>query len=263
MNPRIAKRFETVKQEKRSAFITFTMAFDPDLETSQNVLESLPEAGADIIELGMPFSDPMADGPAIQEAGIRALKSGAKLSAVLKMVEKFRQKDQTTPIILMGYYNPVQHYDVRRFSHDAKEAGVDGLIIVDVPPEEDDILFAALQEHGIDLIRLVTPTTDAKRLATITQKASGFLYYVAVAGVTGTKSASYESIKKAVNFIKSHSDLPLAVGFGITSPEDVKAISQCSDAVVVGSALVKTLHQSGQEAALSFVKRLHAATAKA
>jgi tryptophan synthase alpha chain len=257
---RIAQTFERLKEQGRSALIPFIMACDPDYQTSEELLHQLPGAGADIIELGMPFSDPMADGPIIQEAGSRALKAGATVKKILAMVESFRKKDTQTPIVLMGYYNPILHYDQEQFAKDAKAAGVDGLLIVDVPIEEDDQLHASCTKHGIDLIKLVTPTTDKARLQKIEQKAMGFLYYVAVAGVTGTKTAADADIAAAVNFIKEEVTLPVAVGFGINSPEAAAKTGACADAVVVGSALIKTLSNAKPEHqvkdALAFVQSL-------
>lgn len=238
INPRIAKRFEKLKAEKRAGLVTFTMAYDPDYDTSLSILNGLPEAGADIIELGMPFSDPMADGPAVEAAGIRALASGAKLAGILEIVAAFRATDQDTPIILMGYANPIYHYGLEAFATDAAKAGVDGLIIVDLPPEEDTALYEHASAHNIALIKLVTPTTDAERLQVILQKASGFLYYVSVAGITGTKSASQASIADALIRFKTHTSLPVVVGFGVRTPEQAKAIANVADGVVVGSALV-------------------------
>lgn len=256
---RIEQKFTSLKKEKRAGLITYVMAFDPDEKRSFAILESLPEAGADIIELGMPFSDPMADGPVIQAAGVRALKSGAKLKTILAMVKKFRAKNNETPIVLMGYYNPIYNYGLAKFSKDAKDAGVDGLLIVDLPPEEDEELYSETQKQQLDLIKLVTPTTDEKRLPQIIKKASGFIYYVAVAGVTGTKSASYDSIEKSVKLINKHSNIPVAVGFGVKSPEDVKNIAKHADAVVVGSAIVKIVEENQNNPAEkvgNFVKKL-------
>ena len=238
MNERIAKRFAKLKAEKRSGLVTFTMAFDPDYTTSLDILKALPENGADIVELGMPFSDPMADGPSVANAGKRALKAGAKLTAILDMVKTFRESDTETPLILMGYVNPLLHFGIDKFFEQAKASGVDGLIIVDLPPEEDDDFFAKAKEYQIDLIKLITPTTDEKRLQTILAKASGFLYYVSVAGITGSLSASAESVEAALALFKKHTDLPIVVGFGIKTAEQVAAISHVADGVVVGSALV-------------------------
>lgn len=247
MSNRIAHCFTRLKAEKRAGLVTFTMAYDPDRETSLNILKALPAAGADIIELGMPFSDPMADGPAIQEAGIRALNSGSTLAGVLEIATAFRAENSATPLILMGYYNPLYHYGLERFVQDAKQAGVDGFIIVDLPPEEDDELFALTQAAGLSLIKLVTPTTDEKRLEVIVKKASGFIYYVSVAGVTGTASATSASIETALTRFRRATDLPIVVGFGIRTPEQAKEVAQYGDAVVVGSALVNKTKESPQE----------------
>jgi len=253
---RIENKFNELKQQGRAGLITYVMAYDKSLEESQKILNGLPEAGADIIELGMPFSDPMADGPTIQEAGIRALNAGAKVAGILKMVAQFRQNNDSTPIVLMGYYNPVRNYGLEQFCQDAKESGVDALLIVDLPPEEDDELFEITKKHGIANIKLATPTTDENRMKLIASKASGFLYYVAVAGVTGVKSASYESIGTAVAKIKENCDLPIAVGFGIKNPEDVKEVGKNADAVVVGSSIVKKVANSDTDSVLTFVKEL-------
>jgi tryptophan synthase alpha chain len=238
---RIKTTFDNLKQQGRAGLVTYTMAYDPTLAISASILDALPQAGADIIELGMPFSDPMADGPAIQIAGTRALQSGAKLAGILEIVTQFRKKNQHTPIILMGYINPVQHYGIERFAKDAARAGVDGLLIVDLPPEEDGALFNATKEQELALIKLVTPTTDVTRLKTILPRASGFLYYVTVAGVTGTRSASATSIQSAVTLFKEHTDLPIVAGFGIKTPEDISSLKHTADALVVGSAIVQRI----------------------
>lgn len=258
MSGRIKAKFSALKKQKKTGFISFTMAYDPDKETSFAIMKKLPEAGVDIIEFGMPFSDPMADGPAIQKADIRALKAGATLRGILDLVVRFREQDNVTPVVLMGYYNPLYAYGLERFVKDAVVSGVDGLLIVDLPPEEDATLFALTQKHKLDLIKLVTPTTDEARLKLVLEKASGFLYYVSVAGVTGTKTASYDSVKDAVSFFKQHTDLPVAVGFGIKSKDDVNAVSHYADAVVVGSALVTQLDTASPmaEDVLSFCKEL-------
>lgn len=256
MSIRIKNCFENLSKKNKSALISFTMAYDPDFKTSKEILNKLPENGVDILELGMPFSDPMADGKIIEAAGIRALNQGAKLDGVLEIVNNFRKTNDKTPIILMGYYNPIQHYGVNKFIDQAKLVGVDGLIIVDLPPEEDSYLQKYAFKNQIDLIKLVTPTTSEKRLKIILEKASGFLYYVAVAGVTGTKSATIESIKNKVKQIKSNSNLPVAVGFGIKTSDDVKQISKFADAVVVGSALINTLNSQGIDKALDFVNNI-------
>lgn len=251
---RIEQKFNELKKQKRAALITYVMAFDPDREKSLAILKGLPDAGADIIELGMPFSDPMADGAVIQKAAIRALKAGAKLSGILDIVRSFRKGNSSTPLILMGYYNPLLNYGLEKFVSDAKSSGVDGLLIVDLPPEEDDELYKLTKKQDIALIKLATPTSDAKRLKVITKKASGFLYYVAVAGVTGTKSASYDSIEGAVKNIRKVTDLPVAVGFGIKTANDVAAVAKHADGVVVGSALVNKIAEDGD--ALAFVREL-------
>ncbi len=238
---RIQTTFAAVKSQNRKALVTFIVAGDPNFEFSLSTLKSLPAAGADIIELGMPFTDPMADGAAIQAADIRALANGMTLGKTLEMVAAFRKDNTTTPIVLMGYFNPVYSYGVAAFVKDAATAGVDGLIIVDLPPEEDAELRAPAQKAGLDLIRLVTPTTTPERLQTVIRDASGFLYYVSVAGITGSKSASPETVSKHLDQIRQYTSLPLAVGFGIRTPDDVRAMSQCGDAVVVGSALVERI----------------------
>ena len=253
---RIEDKFKELKGQGRAGLITYVMAYDKNLAESQSILNGLPEAGADIIELGMPFSDPMADGPIIEAAGIRALKAGAKLTGILQMVEEFRKNNDTTPIVLMGYYNPVHNYGVDKFCADAKRVGVDALLIVDLPPEEDEELYAATQQNGLANIKLATPTTDDERMQLIAKKASGFLYYVAVAGVTGVKSASYDSIGNAVAKIRKYCDLPVAVGFGIKNAVDVQSVGKYADAVVVGSALVKKIADGNKEDALAFVRQL-------
>lgn len=241
MNQRIANRFASLKREKRAGLVTFTMAYDPDYATSTEILCSLPGKGADIVELGMPFSDPMADGPTIQEAGIRALKAGATMEGIFSMVTAFRKQHADTPLILMGYYNPIHHYGLEAFCHKAHLAGVDGFIVVDLPPEEDTEFFTLCQATHLSLIKLLTPTTTLSRLKTILPKASGFLYYVAVAGVTGTTSATPASIQKALHTFRQHTSLPIVVGFGIKDPESARKIAPYADAVVVGSSLVATI----------------------
>ncbi|PWC55177.1 tryptophan synthase subunit alpha [Azospirillum sp. TSO22-1] len=235
---RIARRFAALKAEGRAGLVTFITAGDPDHETCRAVLEGLPEAGADLIELGMPFTDPMADGPAIQAAGLRALKAGAKTKRVLELVADFRAKDQDTPVILMGYYNPIYSYGVERFLADAKAAGVDGLIVVDLPPEEDEELCIPALKAGVNFVRLATPTSDDARLPAVLKNTSGFVYYVSVAGITGAASASDAAVAEAVARLKRHTDLPVAVGFGIKSPEQAAAVARVADAAVVGSAIV-------------------------
>jgi tryptophan synthase alpha chain len=235
---RLAAKFSALKKQGRAAFVPFITAGDPDMDTSFAILEQLPAAGADVIELGIPFSDPMADGPAVQASSVRALKAGATLLKVLEMVRKFRKADQTTPIVLMGYYNSVHAFGTARFVHDAAAAGVDGLIIVDLPIEEDDVLRVPALAQGVDLIRFVTPTTDDARLKRIVADASGYLYYVSVAGVTGTKSVPEDEVRAAIARVRAATDLPCTVGFGIRSPEQAAAIAKIADGVVVGSAIV-------------------------
>lgn len=235
---RIARRFARLKAEGRAGLVTFITAGDPDLDRSQALLNALPAAGADIIELGMPFTDPMADGPAIQEASQRALKAGATMDRTLAMAAAFRRTDAETPMILMGYANPVLARGYRRFAADAAAAGVDGLILVDLPPEEDGPLRAAADAEGLAIIRLATPTTDAQRLPRVLDGASGFLYYVAVAGVTGSKQAAQADVGAAIAAIRPHTDLPIAVGFGVRTPDQAADLAAYADAVVVGSAIV-------------------------
>ena len=235
---RIARRFAALKAEKRAGFVTFLTAGDPDPETSLAIVKALPGAGADLIELGMPFSDPMADGPAIQASSLRALKAGQRMTGTLAMVRAFRAADQDTPIVLMGYYNPIYQYGNARFLADAKAAGVDGLIVVDLPPEEDEELCLPALKAGLDFIRLATPTTDDRRLPAVLRNTAGFVYYVAIAGITGTRSAADAEVAKAVTRLKSHTPLPVAVGFGIRKPEQAAAVAAVADAAVVGSALV-------------------------
>ncbi len=238
---RIARRFAALKAEGRAGLVTYFTCGDPDAATFERLLSGLPEAGADLIEIGMPFSDPMADGPSIQAAGLRALKAGMTLHETLAVVGRFRRQDDNTPIVLMGYYNPIDRYGVQPFLADAAAAGVDGLIIVDLPPEHDDELCRPALAAGIDFIRLATPTTDDKRLPTVLRHSTGFIYYVAVAGVTGTKSAAAGSIAAAVSRLHRHSDLPVAVGFGIRTPAQAAEVARVADAAVVGSALVDAL----------------------
>ncbi|MCE2509699.1 MAG: tryptophan synthase subunit alpha [Alphaproteobacteria bacterium] len=240
---RIEARFEALAAEGRAGLVTFVTAGDPDAATSLALLEGLPKAGADLIELGMPFSDPMADGPAIQASSLRALKSGANLRKTIEMVARFRKKDRETPVILMGYYNPIYIYGVGRFLKDALQAGVDGLIVVDLPPEEDGELCLPAKEAGLPFIRLAAPTTDAKRLPKVLENASGFLYYISIAGITGTKTAPGEAVTKAVAHLRRHTKLPIAVGFGIRTPELAEEIAAHADAVVVGSALVQKIEE--------------------
>ena len=235
---RLADTFARLKKEGRAAFVPFITAGDPNMETSFAILEKLPQAGADVIELGMPFTDPMADGPAVQASSVRALASGASMVKVLEMVKKFRRTDKQTPIVLMGYYNPIHAYGTARFARDVAGAGVDGLIVVDLPIEEDEVLRVPARAQGVDLIRFVTPTTDDARLKRIIADASGYLYYVSVAGVTGTKAVPEEEVRAAMARVRAATDLPCTVGFGIRSPEQAEAIARLADGVVVGSAIV-------------------------
>ena len=244
MGGRVTKTFERLKVENKSALITYVIAGDPDLKTSQSILEILPAAGADIIELGIPFTDPMADGPAIQAGDIRALAAGSTLSHVLGMVRTFRSKNDVTPVILMGYFNPIYQYGLQKFSEDAAQSGVDGVLVVDLPPEEDGELKAALKTKGLDFIRLITPTSDNNRLAKLVDGASGFLYYVSIAGVTGTASVPIDAIASRIADIRQHSDLPVAVGFGIRTPEEAEAVSKLAEGVVIGSAFVTTIEKT-------------------
>ena len=244
MSTRIEKRFAALKEEGRAALVTFTMAGDHDYDTSLAIAKALPKAGADIIELGMPFTDPMADGPAIQAAGLRALKSGQRMTKTLAMVREFRKEDSETPIVLMGYYNPIFIYGSDRFLSDAKAAGVDGLIVVDLPPEEDDELCLPALKAGLNFIRLATPTTDDKRLPTVLTNTSGFVYYVSITGITGAAAPDTTRVAAAVKRIKRHTGLPVAVGFGVRTAEQARAIAEGADGVVVGSALVDALRNS-------------------
>jgi tryptophan synthase alpha chain len=241
---RIDARFADLKKQGRSAFVTFLMAGDPDIETSLAIIKALPKAGADIIEIGMPFTDPMADGPAIQAGGLRALKAGMTLKKTLALVRDFRAGDATTPIVLMGYYNPIYIYGVDKFLADAKSAGVDGLIIVDLPPEEDHELCLPAMQAGLNFIRLATPTTDDKRLPAVLANTSGFVYYVSITGITGAASAETSVVGEAVARIKRHTKLPVCVGFGIRTPETARGIAQHADGAVVGTALVDALRGS-------------------
>jgi tryptophan synthase alpha chain len=244
MTTRIAARFAELKREGRSAFITFLMAGDPDPATSLEIIKALPKAGADIIEIGMPFTDPMADGPAIQASGLRALKAGMTLRKTLDMVRAFRKGDDGTPLVLMGYYNPIYIYGVDQFLADAKSAGVDGLIIVDLPPEEDTELCLPAMKAGLNFIRLATPTTDDRRLPAVLANTSGFVYYVSITGITGSASADAAAVGEAVGRIKRHTRLPVCVGFGIRTPEAARGIAQNADGAVVGTALVDALRAS-------------------
>jgi len=244
MTTRIDARFAELKREGRAAFVTFLMAGDPDSATSLEIIRALPKAGADIIEIGMPFTDPMADGPSIQAAGLRALNAGMTLKKTLEMVRGFRQGDNTTPLVLMGYYNPIYIYGVDRFLADAKSAGVDGLIIVDLPPEEDTELCLPALKAGLNFIRLATPTTDDKRLPAVLANTSGFVYYVSITGITGSAAADSKVVGEAVARIKRHTKLPVCVGFGIRTPQAARAIAENANGAVVGTALVDALRDS-------------------
>jgi tryptophan synthase alpha chain len=238
---RITRRFATLKAAGRAGLVTYLACGDPDAATFARLLAGLPEAGADLIEVGMPFSDPMADGPAIQAASLRALNAGTTLATCLTTVHDFRRLDNATPIVLMGYYTPIHRYGVARFLADAKAAGVDGLIIVDLPPEHDDEVCLPALAAGLDFIRLATPTTDDRRLPAVLAHTAGFIYYVSVAGVTGTKSAAADAVATAVARLRRHSTLPIAVGFGIRTPAQAAEVARAADAVVVGSALVQRI----------------------
>ena len=241
---RISRKFAALKAEGRAGFVAFVTAGDPDLETSRAILKGLPAAGADIIELGMPFTDPMADGPAVQLSSQRALNAGHTMADTLAMVREFREQDQDTPIVLMGYYNPIYFMGVDTFLLDAKDAGVDGLIVVDLPPEEDQELCLPANDAGLNFIRLATPTTDDARLPAVLKNTSGFVYYVTITGITGTATAQAADVKYNIDRIKSHTDLPLAAGFGIKDKADVERFAAVADAVVVGSAIVDAVRTS-------------------
>lgn len=241
MTTRIDTRFAKLKAENRPGLVTYFMGGDPDYDTALSIMKALPAAGSDVIELGMPFSDPMADGPAIQAAGLRALKGGQTLKKTLQMAADFRKGDDETPIVMMGYYNPIYIYGVERFLADAKASGVDGLIVVDLPPEMDEELCIPALKAGLNFIRLATPTTDDKRLPTVLNNTSGFVYYVSMTGITGSALTDTTKVAQAVRRIKSHTSLPIAVGFGVKTAEQAKAIGQSADAVVVGSAIVNLI----------------------
>jgi tryptophan synthase alpha chain len=244
MTTRIDRRFAALKAKGRPALVTFVTAGDPDYDTSLAIVRALPKAGADVIEIGMPFSDPMADGPAIQASGLRALKGGQTMKKTLALVRAFRERDAETPIVLMGYYNPIYSYGNDRFLDDAKAAGVDGLIVVDLPPEADDELCIPAIERGMNFIRLATPTTDDRRLPAVLAHTSGFVYYVSILGITGTASPDVSRVAAAVERIKGHTILPVAVGFGVNTAAQAAAIGRAADGVVVGSALVTAVRNS-------------------
>ena len=245
---RIAARFRRLRGEGRAGLVTFLTAGDPDPGTSLELVAGLPAAGADLVEIGMPFTDPMADGPAIQAAGLRALKGGASTPRTLELVRRFRRRDADTPVVLMGYYNPIHAYGNGRFLADAQAAGADGLIVVDLPPEEDEELCLPARARGLDFIRLATPTTDDRRLPAVLRNSSGFLYYVSVAGITGQKAAVAGRVAPEVARIKSHTGLPVAVGFGIREPRQAAEIARIADAAVVGSALVDSVSRNLDDA---------------
>jgi tryptophan synthase alpha chain len=253
MTTRLADCFSAAARENRAVLVTYVMAGDPDPVTAQAIVDGLPAAGADIIELGMPFSDPMADGPSIQASGLRALKAGMTLAGTLETAQRFREKNKTTPLILMGYYNPIYVYGVDRFLADAIAAGIDGMIVVDLPPEMDEELCLPSLKAGLAFIRLATPTTDDKRLPAVLKNTSGFVYYVSMTGITGGKIADYSRVSDAVGRIKRHTKLPVVVGFGVKTPENAAAIAQGADGVVVGTALIdalaKTLDAEGKASA--------------
>ncbi len=244
MSTRLDTRFADLSRQGRAGLVTYVMAGDPDRETARAILKALPGAGADVIEFGMPFTDPMADGPSIQAAGLRALAGGQTLTKTLEDIAWFRTSDQTTPIVLMGYYNPIYIYGVARFLADAKAAGVDGLIVVDLPPEEDAELCLPALEAGLNFIRLATPTTDDRRLPTVLRNTSGFVYYVSITGITGAATPDFDRTAQAVARIKRHTDLPVAVGFGVKNADHASAVARGADAVVVGSALIEVLKGS-------------------
>lgn len=261
MTSRIEQKFIELKAQNRAALIPFIMGYDPDLAASSAILAALPSAGADMIEVGMPFSDPMADGAIIQAAGIRALAAGANVTGIIAMVAEFRKNDEKTPIILMGYFNPVYRYGVEKFCIDAVKAGVDGIILVDLPPEEEEEIRPFLTKTGLNLIRLIAPTSDENRLPLLAKSASGFVYYISVAGITGAKSANTSELGEKLSHIRNYTNLPIAVGFGIKTGEQVREVAKFADAVVVGSALVDAIaNSSGGDAAVTaatdFVKSL-------
>ncbi len=261
MTTRIDTRFAALKAEGRAALVTFVMAGDPDHATSLEIIKALPKAGADLIEIGMPFTDPMADGPAIQAAGLRALAGGETLHSTIDLVRAFRDGDTDTPIILMGYFNPIYIYGVETFLKDAKDAGIDGLIVVDCPPEEDDELCKPALNAGLNFIRLATPTTDEKRLPKVLSNTSGFVYYVSIAGITGAATPDFGKVATAVARIKTHTHLPVAVGFGVKTASDAAAIAKGADGVVVGSALVNTVLKSLDADGKATAKTVSAVTA--
>lgn len=260
MTHRIDQTFAALKAKNSTAFVAYMMGGDPDKNTSQALLNALPDAGVDIIELGMPFTDPAADGPTIEAAGLRSLAAGTTLMSVLDMAKEFRKTNTKTPIIVMGYCNPVHHMGYADFAAAAKDAGIDGAIIVDLPPEEDGELRAAFETHDLALIRLATPTTDAARLPKVVAGTKGFVYYVSMTGITGSALSQNNAVKDQVAKVRAASNLPVVVGFGVKTPERARDIAQDADGVVVGSAIVQEMHDNGREAALTLVKSLAKAT---
>jgi len=260
MTTRIDRRFADLQRDGRAALVTFTMAGDPDTKTSLEILKALPTAGADVIELGMPFTDPMADGPAIQAGGLRALQAGQNMIKTLGMIRAFRKSDDATPIVLMGYYNPIYIYGVTKFLADAKSAGVDGLIVVDLPPEEDDELCLPALKAGLNFILLATPTTDDKRLPAVLANTSGFVYYVSITGITGSAAPDADKVNAAVTRIKRHTKLPVAVGFGVRTAKQARAIAAGAEGVVVGSALVSAVKDSLDKKGKATAKTVKAVT---
>jgi tryptophan synthase alpha chain len=261
MTTRIEKTFARLKDQKRTALIPFIMGYDPDARISAEILAALPSAGADIIEIGMPFSDPMADGAVIQAAGLRALQAGGTITGIIEMVREFRKTNNETPLILMGYFNPVYRYGVEKFCKDVVDAGVDGVIIVDLPPEEEDEIRPHLSAAGLNLIRLIAPTSDDERLKLLAASASGFVYYIAIAGVTGAKTADIDTLKNQVENLRRFTNLPIAAGFGIKTSRQANDVSRFSDAVVVGSALVDAIYKADDKikAAKDFIYSLKSA----
>ena len=253
---RLSSRLSSLQNSGKKALTPYIMAGDPDLETSLKLLKALPGAGADVIELGMPFTDPMADGPIIQEAAIRALKNDTNLKDVLSLVQKFRADDTDTPIILMGYFNPIFAYGVEAFCRDAARAGVDGLLVVDIPPEEGEELWPHAKAAGLDVIRMITPTSKDTRLDTVLAGTSGFLYYVSITGITGTASAKPDAVGAHISQIRQHTDLPVMIGFGIKTPDDASIMSGISDGIVVGSVLVEELAENGVAACLEKIRKI-------
>ena len=253
---RIEKTFDKLKLKRKKAFIAYVMAGDPDYDSSMELVKGLPAAGVDIIELGVPFTDPMADGLIIQKAGQRALEKGMTLKKTISLVQNFRKNDKNTPIVLMGYYNPIYNYGALKFLDDATQAGIDGLIIVDLPPEEDDELCIPAMSKGLNFIRLATPTTDKNRLPKVLQNTSGFVYYVSITGITGTKEASPEQISPEISRIKSQTQLPIVVGFGVKTPDSAKKIASIADGVVIGSAIIEELETKNLDDVLKFVESL-------